>query len=332
MTDHTNVTQHTGIHTLMKALKNKHLIGSFEDWNKKILIQITDQDDLCYGWIIRDGRWKIAKGKVQFPDLIVRGTQAQFINDFTEGKVSVELILPGEKDPWLVKDQMKYRTLVINISMILKGKTSSVIAEGEALVAYIHFGWDGKFCRVEYPSIIFPDKCVVCGNPKEVVQEEMVSSIHVLSKTSYEKKSIDVKMKIEIPLCKDHKKEIQQSQMRLVIGMLISAILGSILGSIVGLMFQNAGIEGIFYIVLGGIVGLLVMGAVVLFSNGIRRTKNKVPLFWYEPYKIEIKDEAYEPTARISIRVDNIQIQNEIVSLTNKKGRSDKKVESEGDK
>lgn len=136
MTDQTDLIERTGIHAIMDDLRNMPLPDSHKKWNKTIFLQVVGHDELCYEWIIRDGQWTILEGRVQAPDLILRGDEAAFIKTFTgvksnSSQIWIEFLTPNGKNCWPMGDSIKGGLLIGNISMRLNEKSSQLLAEAE---------------------------------------------------------------------------------------------------------------------------------------------------------------------------------------------------------
>lgn len=130
-----NGVQHTGIHALMDILVNMPLPDSHKNWKQIILLKIVDQDNFCYEWVIRDGKWMITEGETQEPNLILRGKEIEFLKDFSGFSSPSTLLIqmmPGRgKNRMSFGDSLKFGTLVKNIRKNLKEQSSQLIAEAE---------------------------------------------------------------------------------------------------------------------------------------------------------------------------------------------------------
>lgn len=127
MTDQIHEIQHIGIRTMMDILKNMPLPSSLMQWNKVILIQVTDQNNLNYVWVIHDGQWNILEGETQEPDFIFRGKEITFVKNFTKEYNSNNWPTP----PRGLKDAMKFGTLTGSIIAYLRNLSPQLIAEAE---------------------------------------------------------------------------------------------------------------------------------------------------------------------------------------------------------
>ncbi len=171
---------------------------------------------------------------------------------------------------------------------------------------------DGVFvdeCKITYPKVRFPDKCVICGDPKEVTIKEVVSKqklvaeeTHININKDVKRTYADVGMEFEVPLCNKHKKEKDQAIKRTIWGLVISAVIvivlfliARVIDKIIGspnTMSVNSTLWGILCV---AIFAGVFMGAVaMIFIDGLRTsTKNsKSPLFAFaQRYWIELVDD-----------------------------------------
>ena len=188
---------------------------------------------------------------------------------------------------------------------------------------------------VIYPSLVFPNKCVACGGPRETVNELALSAGKVVA-TSYSApttttSTVGVSMKFTIPLCADHKAQIddhkrreKQEQKKLILAVVGAAVLGSLLMSIIflGIYHNNGPIAGgiimsIFFGAPGGV--LLLIPAWLYLPALIRVIQKKKPYLYKDPYiapyNIYFKNDDNPSSMRIMIWIKNDQARNEFKTL-----------------
>lgn len=102
----------TGLHALMDEYRKKQLPESHRNWNKKILLHVTNRKEIFYEWTIKDGLLKIVEGKTQEPDLILRGDEIAFIKFFASfDSGPVTFLMPTGKVGWPMGDTIKFGAL-----------------------------------------------------------------------------------------------------------------------------------------------------------------------------------------------------------------------------
>jgi len=199
------------------------------------------------------------------------------------------------------------------------------------------------FYSVKYPTFVFPNRCIVCGNPKETVYEypietkKTISSRYVGNMSAVENKFININTKVAIPLCNFHLEEQEQRDKGFWRFLLISATLGIILGIIAmgtlavkGGYFPDKWLEGILISLFGGaIVGVSLPVALWFGFNEIKKRddlKTYFPFIRFPPYEINLNDNPGKLSMSISLWIENDEIRSEVQALTEAKRRLDRKL------
>jgi hypothetical protein len=188
---------------------------------------------------------------------------------------------------------------------------------------------------INYPSIIFPNKCIGCGKPRETAEEldlfttKTVDWSRTISQDRL--KTVGINMKFAVPLCADHKKymedhkaRMKQEQKSLFISIGLSALLGMLVFCAIFFGFfdnsKNVGGTIFLSVLFGAPLGVLVFWPLWYTSWAlIRLIQKKKPYFYKDPfiapYTFEfMKDENYV-SMRLMIGIENEQIWNEFKTI-----------------
>jgi len=168
---------------------------------------------------------------------------------------------------------------------------------------------------ITYPTFTFPEKCVICGNPKDAVDKVSLKKRKLISRNyipgGTQSDYVNIEMNIEVPLCSDHKKEVDQKSARIKILLTISIILGCIIVALFS--FANPQLtpgnttERIVEIGLitlfGGCFGGLILGGIVMsLYEEIRRMLKIPPYFATRAYAVSLEDDPKNPTLKVSVK------------------------------
>lgn len=184
--------------------------------------------------------------------------------------------------------------------------------------------------KIHYPEYVFPNKCVVCGSPSQAFEEQEVKRQRVISKqyvngnSAIQTKYANVSMKVRFPLCNIHKQESRKKQTGSQIFLALGGGLGIaltawVLSTFTGLFTSDTGLAALISFFGGGVVGMTTVGVMMLVFDKTREAKglstnfsNKFGLFLTE-------DNVKNPWIRVAVRIDNDEILQETLALTNAK-------------
>jgi hypothetical protein len=127
MNDQIRNDQQIGIREIMDLLKNMPLPSSHVQWNKVIAIQVTDQGNLNYTWVLHEGNWDILEERTQKQDITLCGRESEFVHTFTE-KLDTS-VLP--KPALNFKDAAKLGALIGKIQLHLRNLSPQLITEAK---------------------------------------------------------------------------------------------------------------------------------------------------------------------------------------------------------
>jgi hypothetical protein len=199
---------------------------------------------------------------------------------------------------------------------------------------YIEEAQNNKY-YIKYPSIVFPNKCIGCGKPRETADELDLFAVKTVawSRTISEDrlKTVGVNMKFTVPLCaghkaymENHKTRMKQEQKQLYLSVLVTALLGALIFNAVFFgFFDNAQrVGGVIFlsVLFGAPLGILFFWPVwYAFPALIRAIQRRKPYFYKDPYTalytIQFQNDENSVSMRLMIGIGNEQIRNEFKTL-----------------